>query len=1083
MTPVILDLIPARIYRKDSHGRFTYGNRACLQDLGLDKLEDLIGKTDFDFFESGFAQKLRMLEVGLLASGSPIYEQIDEELWLDGRVTWTQTSRILESDESGTPRGIMGVSLDITRRSLELQRYQRAVEGHRDGVWQYDAREQDLWLSPQCRDILQLDDASHLPIREWLSLVHLDDRDEILHLFATISPDNPCGEVDCRIRRRDSTYVPVRIRSTTIFDSTTGLPYLHSGSISDRSEFEEQEANFRSILDLVPSFIYVKDRHFRFEFVNRAFADGFGKSVQQILGMTDEDLISDSKKVAWFRRDDMMVLQSKRPVTVLEESFDHRSLGRRILSTIKVARPGQSSEAAPTGVVGLATDITELVEMRRHLEALIENIPDGVFFKNCHGQFTRVNSAMARILGSASEQQCIGKTDADFFPPNASIQSLTEEQQLLATGIPIFADVRPTISNTTGAKQWRRVSKIPVRDPNGIIVGLVGITHDLTAERQVQDMLRRQSQLLETVIDTIPLQVSLQDLDGKYLLCNRNFANYLGLERPAEVIGHTDHSLIRDPDAVARLERLFTNAARGVPVIEYDYTERDQFMNARRFTVSLYPVVEKDTEPARTLAVLTIREPHSVEAPASMKRQQARLLSHLELLEWIRREEDALRRSYILLLGLTHSDSLGFNRALMFRHRPAAPLRLTFVLGIGQLSECDSNEFYYTFRNLEVTPLQQCLDDFDHNNGSPDEALNGSLRDRRITIDPKGRLGSVLRRAEQLNTVIIETGATVEQFGELWLLLQELDSREALVAIMPIDESETLIVACDNIRSQAPIGMSEDGQPVFASMTEAFIKNSRVAIAAAKRQADERKRSSKEEAWRQMAHDISHRMDNILPFTMNTIRRLISHSAPHRSEHDLLEIEKDIESASELMREFKRYAAPIEIAIRMRTWITVDDFVDRIRQYIDKTIVLQATVSPEVAELWLQVDVERLKQDCFAQLAQNAIRHSGSDNLECTLNASSVSPSERFKLGMRHSATWIQILFTDNGRGIPHDCKDKIFEPLYSTAADGTGLGLAIVKRVVEAHGSQIDEIGEAGFGASFRVMIPAWNKPEVSDH
>jgi PAS domain S-box-containing protein len=67
----------------------------------------------------------------------------------------------------------------------------------------------------------------------------------------------------------------------------------------------------------------------------------------------------------------------------------------------------------------------------------------------------------------------------------------------------------------------------------------------------------------------------------------------------------------------------------------------------------------------------------------------------------------------------------------------------------------------------------------------------------------------------------------------------------------------------------------------------------------------------------------------------------------------------------------------------------------------------------------------------------------------------------------------VQVVVRDNGPGLGHEQRARIFEPFYTTKARGSGLGMAIAKRIVEAHGAEIDVGGEPGAGAEVRVTLP----------
>ncbi|MCK4432759.1 MAG: HAMP domain-containing histidine kinase, partial [Methanomicrobia archaeon] len=100
-------------------------------------------------------------------------------------------------------------------------------------------------------------------------------------------------------------------------------------------------------------------------------------------------------------------------------------------------------------------------------------------------------------------------------------------------------------------------------------------------------------------------------------------------------------------------------------------------------------------------------------------------------------------------------------------------------------------------------------------------------------------------------------------------------------------------------------------------------------------------------------------------------------------------------------------------------------------------------------------DPRRLRE-VFNNLIDNAIKHGGADRIEIS--------SEKKKNSY-------VICVKDNGRGIPKEDIDKIFDIWYSKT--GTGFGLAIVKKIVEAHGGSISVKSEEGKGTIFEIVLP----------
>ena len=112
----MIDLIPAFIYAKDAHSRFTAANKLVANRMGVEPA-DLIGKTDFDFFPREHAEKFFADEQALIQSGVPLIDR--EEIAFDktrGKDRVILTSKIPLRDAAGNLTGIVGTGFDITDR-------------------------------------------------------------------------------------------------------------------------------------------------------------------------------------------------------------------------------------------------------------------------------------------------------------------------------------------------------------------------------------------------------------------------------------------------------------------------------------------------------------------------------------------------------------------------------------------------------------------------------------------------------------------------------------------------------------------------------------------------------------------------------------------------------------------------------------------------------------------------------------------------------------------------------------------------------------------------------------------------------
>ncbi len=127
---------------------------------------------------------------------------------------------------------------------------------------------------------------------------------------------------------------------------------------------EAQRAFLRQIIDLDPSFIFAKDREGRFTLVNKAIADAYGTTVDDLLGKTDADFDPNKEEVEFFRKKDLEVMDSLQPRFMAEEKITDARGNARWLQTVKI--PIIDANGKASQVLGVSTDIT----LRKRIELL-----------------------------------------------------------------------------------------------------------------------------------------------------------------------------------------------------------------------------------------------------------------------------------------------------------------------------------------------------------------------------------------------------------------------------------------------------------------------------------------------------------------------------------------------------------------------------------------------------------------------------------------------------------------------------------------------------------------------------------------
>ncbi|MFA6545612.1 MAG: PAS domain S-box protein, partial [Limisphaerales bacterium] len=272
------------------------------------------------------------------------------------------------------------------------------------------------------------------------------------------------------------------------------LTLFHDLTASKQVEaaLRESEFLYHSLVDNLPQNMFRKDINGRVTFVNQRYCQEIGKTREEIIGKTDYDLFP-AHLAEKYVRDDQRIIQTRKATEVVEAHFTPER-GKTYVQVVKT--PLFDRDGNALGIQGIFWDVTERKRMEEQLaferdllRALLDNVPDRIYFKDTEARFLQCSMAMARRLGLKDAADVMGKTDYDFYPTELANGYYAEEQEILLTGAAIINKVECQVAQD-GAEIWASVTKVPLRNRGGFITGIIGISRDITeiklAERELQ---------------------------------------------------------------------------------------------------------------------------------------------------------------------------------------------------------------------------------------------------------------------------------------------------------------------------------------------------------------------------------------------------------------------------------------------------------------------------------------------------------------------------------------------------------------------------------------------------------------------
>ncbi|MHC4996310.1 MAG: PAS domain-containing protein, partial [Planctomycetota bacterium] len=266
---------------------------------------------------------------------------------------------------------------------------------------------------------------------------------------------------------------------------------------ADAASVASEEDLLHALMDHLPDSIYFKDKESRFICISRACADKFGiGAALEAVGKTDFDFFA-PEHAQPARDDEVKIMHTGRPILdkVEVESWDHGPSSW--CSTTKL--PLRNREGKIIGTFGVSRDITEQIKVEHELErerdmlkTLMNHLPDLIFVKDENGRFVTANTALLNLIQAKSLSEIIGKTDYEYKPSDEALHYAEDDQAVIKSGQPLI-DREERSVDPTGEHSWLLTSKIPLRDSDGMVTGLVGICRDITGRKRAEEQLARQA--------------------------------------------------------------------------------------------------------------------------------------------------------------------------------------------------------------------------------------------------------------------------------------------------------------------------------------------------------------------------------------------------------------------------------------------------------------------------------------------------------------------------------------------------------------------------------------------------------------
>lgn len=377
--------------------------------------------------------------------------------------------------------------------------------------------------------------------------------------FDIIDSNNPViisGKLASLPKIRNQIYVlPNKLNKTKVFELFSKLELINENftqqvdipkSKNNKEEIINGEAlNNQQLLNLLmnnlPDAIYFKDRKSRYTKINYPEATLLQVSdPEEAVGKTDAYFFNPvlSKKIF---TEEQALMKSGIPLVNKLERIDTFA-GEKYVKSTKV--PLMNADGTCIGLVGITRDITNEHLTKKALQAekelmdlMMNNVPDRIYFKDRDSRFIRANLALAKQFGLKSPEELYGKTDFDFHDPIHAKEAFEDEQRIMKERSTILNKQESYLNN--GNRVWELTTKIPYFNIKNEVIGIVGISHDFTKQKKLEDSLKKEKELLQMLIDNVPDYIYFKDKNSKYIRANKAIGDFYKTDLN-DIIGKSD---------------------------------------------------------------------------------------------------------------------------------------------------------------------------------------------------------------------------------------------------------------------------------------------------------------------------------------------------------------------------------------------------------------------------------------------------------------------------------------------------------------------------------------------------------------
>ncbi|MBC7827111.1 MAG: PAS domain S-box protein [Chitinophagaceae bacterium] len=379
-------------------------------------------------------------------------------------------------------------------------------------------------------------------------IIHRDDIDSVRSLFEeVVSTPASLKKIEYRIKTADASMIWIACTYYNLLEE----PGIHGIVLNFRDTTEQKEADqalqvseeqYRFLFYLNPQPMWIYDAgNLQFLEVNEAAVQHYGYTAEEFHKMTIGD-IQPSEYIAQLPHTPDQLDNGK------DRLFSNRLWTHRKKNSETIFVEIKSNELHYNGRLAnlvLANDITEKVKAEEELareryllRTLIDHLPDYIYVKDSNFKHIINNKANVELMGARDEKETLGKTVFDYFDREIAEKYIQHDKQVMEKGQPIH-NLEEAVITHGNKKRWLLTTKVPLKGENNKVFGLVGVSRDITAQKEIAESLRISNERFNIVSKATNDAIWDWDLVTNEILWNKAVKH---------LFGYKDHEIGKTAD-------------------------------------------------------------------------------------------------------------------------------------------------------------------------------------------------------------------------------------------------------------------------------------------------------------------------------------------------------------------------------------------------------------------------------------------------------------------------------------------------------------------------------------------------------